>query len=118
MIKIKQARRRNRRLADQAVPPIFAYVAVESVTFVSGTTLRLVFQSAVILTTATPPTSWNFGTGPHQIISVAQNSPSDYTVTLNGTVAAAQTYAIPAGDPNARTPTGGYVGGSTGTIAS
>lgn len=117
MVKQKQARRRNRRLLDAAVPPVVPFAVVDTVKFLSGTTLSITFSSAVMLSSIAPPLSWLFGSGNHQITAVSQTSAIQYTVTVDGTVAASQEYTIGAGDPNARTPTGGYVAGAAGTIS-
>lgn len=116
MVKLKQQRRRNRRLPDAAVPSQYAYTSVVSVHFTSATTVTVTFGGPVMIDNDNLPASWMFGTGDFEVVSAAASSQTVYVLTVAGTVASTQVYTMPS-DNAVRTPSGGYVAGSSGTIA-
>lgn len=117
MVKGKQARKRNRRLPDPAVPPVYALANVTAVHFLTTNTISITFDQPVQISGDNLPTYWVFGTGSLEITSLISSTATLYHFGINGGTAASEPYLIGANDPAVRTPTGGFVAGRTGTIA-
>jgi hypothetical protein len=116
MIKAPQRRRRDRKRADPGTPPTVAQTAVTSVT--AGTdTVVVVFASTVIINPSNLPATWVFGTANRTVVTALSTNGTTWTLGVSGSVASGQAYSMPANDPAARTPSGGYVAASTGTLA-
>lgn len=116
MVKTKQQRRRDRKLADLAASLPQSLAVVTSVEVPTGTRVKVNFAGQIMMKGTTPPQTWLFGTGNQVAASIFAIGPTSITFTMPGTVAAGQPYAIDPYDPAVRTPTGGYVGGSTGDM--
>ena len=115
MIRTKQQRRVNRRAKQKAlpIPPPNANV----VSALHGTSaVTVTFDSPVQISAGNLPTLWTFGATPRAITGITSATNTVYVFALDGTVAAADPYVIGAGDPAARTPTGGYVAATDGTL--
>lgn len=115
MVKTKQQRRRDRKLADPAVLLPQSLIAVASVVgLVNHVTVT--FASQVQLAPPAVPSTWFFGTGNQQPLSITAMTATSVTFLMPGLVAAGQPYSIGGFDPAVRTPTGGYVGASIGVM--
>lgn len=117
MVKGKQQRRVNRKKVQIGTLPTAPIVGVDSVTATAPSTVTIVFDSPVQIASTNLPASWVFGTGNHHIASLVSGSGTSWVFLVDGTIAAAQVYAIAGNDPAARTSTGGYVGSAAGTMA-
>jgi hypothetical protein len=116
MIKAKQQRRTDKRRITQGNGPTLPTAEVTAVNFVDGTHAKVTFDSPVQIASNRMPTTWLFGTGNFSPLSISAFDATSYTFLVDGTIVAAQDYSIGANDPAARTPGGGYVGASAGTI--
>ncbi len=90
--------------------------AVTSVTASGASQVTVVFAGTVQISADNLPATWNFGTGNHVITAIVSTTGTTYVFTVDGTVASSQVYAMPGSDPAARTPLGGYVSSSSGTL--
>lgn len=117
MIKAKQQRRVNRKTVQTGTLPTAPIVSVVSVTATAPSTVTIVFNSAVQVSSDNLPTSWIFGTGSHHISSLTSGAGNTWVFVVDGTIAAAQVYAIAGNDPAVRTSTGGYVGSHSGVMS-
>lgn len=117
MVKTKPQRRRDKRSIVFGNGPTLPTANVTAVKFIDGTHVKVTFDSPVQIASNVLPENWLFGTGNFSAIAITAFDALSYTFQVDGTVAAAQDYVITANDPAARTPGGGYVAGSTGTIA-
>jgi hypothetical protein len=116
MIRTKQQRRRNRKLADKASPPPQATASVTTV--LHGTNqVTVTFTAPVMISADNLPTTWLFGTANRTVESLVSATPTVVVLGLSGAVAATEAYTIGAFDPAVRTTTGGYIAGRTGVIA-
>lgn len=117
MVKTKQQRRRNRRSGDGAVPPPAALATVSTVTASGASQVTVTFNQPVQISANNLPATWLFGTSNRTITALVSATPTSYVFTVNGSVAAAQAYSMPAYDPAARTPTGGFVAAKSGNMS-
>lgn len=115
----KRTRRntRNRLAMDKAVPPPPALASVTSVTASAGSQVTIVFGSPVQIAANNLPATWVFGTSNRTITALVSATATTYVFTVSGSVATGQVYSMPAFDPAARTPQGGFVGPKTGNLA-
>lgn len=115
MVRTKQQRRRNRKLADKAVIADQALALVTGVVAGAGQ-ITVTFNTPVQIDPDNLPSTWTFGTTPRHITAVNNATPTVINFEVSGTIAAAGPYIIGGYDPAARTPTGGYVGASAGSL--
>jgi hypothetical protein len=113
MVRTKQQRRRDRKRGDPNSPPPPALANVTAV--VHGTDQVTVTTDGPIQIDPTVlPTSWLFNA--HAVTSFISSTGTVTVLGVAGTVAASEPYVIGAQDGAVRTPSGGYVAGSSGVM--
>lgn len=115
MVKAKQQRKRNRKLLDRAVPVTPSFTNVVSVT-AGSSAVTILFASPVNISPTNLPATWRFGTSARTITALTSTTGISYVFAVSGTVATGQVTSMPAGDPAARTNTGGYVQAFAGNL--
>jgi hypothetical protein len=105
-------RKRHEPQAATAVTNVNLLRVIETI----GGALLLMFDGAVTVDPASPPTTWSFN-GQTSIQQGCINYGTSVYLILNGVVSPGDAVVIAADDPAARTPSGGYVNGGSMVVA-
>ena len=79
--------------------------------------LVLVFDGPVTINVASPPTTWSFNGGTSIQEGWTVNFGQSSYILLNSPAGSGDPVIIAAGDPGARTPSGGYVNGAVMVVS-